>query len=79
MRCRYGSVCSRDGDGRPLLNEARQPQHETLEIGIVLGSAELLKQFGSRKSEVESMREAEADWAMTLFAPRPKLIEIRRQ
>ncbi len=67
----------RDGAGRPLLNEARQPQYETLEIGIVLASAELLKQFGSRKSEVESIREAEADWAMTLFAPRPALIEIR--
>ena len=67
----------RDGDGRPLLNEARQPQYETLEIGIVLASAELLKQFGSRKSEVESMREEEVDWAMTLFAPRPALIKFR--
>ena len=67
----------RDGDGRPLWNQARQPQYETLEIGIVLGSAELLKQFGSRKSEVESIREAEADWAMTLFAPRPALIKFR--
>lgn len=67
----------RDGDGRPLLNQARQPQYETLEIGIVLASTELLKQFDSRKSEVESMREAEADWAMTLFAPRPALIKFR--
>ncbi|MCH8342621.1 MAG: PDZ domain-containing protein [Planctomycetes bacterium] len=67
----------RDGDGRPLWNEVRQPQYETLEIGIVLGSAELLKQFGSRKTEVESMREAEADWAMTFFAPQPALIKFR--
>ncbi len=67
----------RDGDGRALLNEARQPQYETLEIGIVLASAELLKQFDSRKSDVESKREEEADWAMTLFAPRPALIKFR--
>ena len=67
----------RDGDGRPLLNEARQAQYETLEIGIVLASAELLKQFDSRKSDVESMREEEADWAMKLFAPQPALIKFR--
>ncbi|MCH8152002.1 MAG: PDZ domain-containing protein [Planctomycetes bacterium] len=67
----------RDGAGRPLWNEARQPQYETLEIDIVLASAELLKQFGSGRSEVESIREAEADWAMTLFAPRPALIKFR--
>lgn len=71
----------RDGDGRPLWNEARQPEYETLEIGIVLASAELLRDRAGNSppgtSAVEQVRLIEAQHAAQLFAPRPKLIRFR--
>ena len=71
----------RDGDGRPLLNEARQPQYEVLAIDIVLASAELLRDGAGNPPPgnrlVEQARLIEAQHAAHLFAPRPKLIEIR--
>jgi hypothetical protein len=68
-----------DEDGRPKLDEAHE-QYVELTVDVVLGSADLLTEFDGgqrpRKSEVELLREAEADWAATLFGPRPRLIEI---
>ncbi len=59
---------------------AVEPQFEVLDIDIVLGSAELLRDPDGRPTQNNSLledRKRQADEAQRLYGPRPKLIEVR--
>ena len=70
-----------DDEGEPVRGDDEVPLYDTLKVDIVLAPAELLNQFDpaqrQRKTDVQRAREAEVLWAVSLFGPRPKLIEIR--
>jgi hypothetical protein len=57
-----------------------EPQLEVLDIDIVLGSADLLRDPDGRPTTNNSLledRKSLADEAQRLYGPRPKLIEVR--
>ncbi len=59
---------------------AAEPQLEVLDIDLVLGSADLLRDPDGRPTQSNSLleeRKRQADEAQRLYGPRPKLIEVR--
>ncbi len=59
---------------------ALEPQFEVLDIDMVLGSAELLRDPDGRPTQNNSLleeRKRQADEAQRMYGPRPKLIEVR--